>query len=183
MLLLRARSRSRSAKLKKKRGRPRLPANGHDREPNGQLCRRKNGVESRVMDTCLNARIRHLGLIDIEAAKDPRRGYVLGRLLLADQVNEPQHEAGLRYAADLARWFALCVGRFPSVRAQNLFSCPGRPPSAKGRPRRPPARRSVGALHTALRAAGEASVAAGWSMSCETCACSTGPSGWSRWSC
>jgi hypothetical protein len=121
------------------------------------LTRRKNGVESRIMDVAVNARIRRLGLTDVEAAKDPRRGYVLGRLWLAGTISEVQHEAGLRYALDLSRWFWLCLDRFPSVRAQDSGGCPARalgglaergagrsgypcPPRRSGAPARDPGR-------------------------------------------
>jgi hypothetical protein len=77
------------------------------------------------MDVALNARIRHLGLACAEQARDPRCGYVLGRMLLRGDISEAQHGAGLRYAEDMSAWFGLCVGRFPSIRAQDLFAVHG----------------------------------------------------------
>jgi hypothetical protein len=84
------------------------------------------------MDVAVETRIRHLSLVDrgsVSAkaqAVDPRRGYLLGRLLLQDSITTTQHEAGLRYAEDVSRYFALVVGKFPSIRAQSLFTVPGR---------------------------------------------------------
>jgi hypothetical protein len=45
-------------------------------------------------------------------------GYVLGRMLLAGQISEDQHDPGLRYAEHLSRWFRLLLGRFPSILAR-----------------------------------------------------------------
>ena len=153
-------ARSKAAKRARRRGRPRLPAKPGDREPNGCLTRRKNGAEARVMDVALNQRIRQLRLDGdrseiLEQAKDPRRGYVLGLMLLDGVVDEVQHDAGLRYARDMSRWFALCVGRFPSVRAQNLVFVPGRAAEREDHVEAAlHARRTVAALHGILRAQG-----------------------------
>jgi hypothetical protein len=77
------------------------------------------------MNVMVNARIRHFGLVDAEQAKDPRRGYTLGLLLLDGRISEAQHDAGLQYGEDMSRWFGLCVGQFPSIHAQNLFAVAG----------------------------------------------------------
>lgn len=122
---------SKAAKRALKRGRPRLVANMNDREPNGQLSRRREASEGRAMDVAVQTRIRHLGLVDnkVETAErqavDPRRGYVLGLLLLDRKITKPQHDAGVRYAEDMARYYGLSGVPFPSVRAQNLFAVRG----------------------------------------------------------
>lgn len=66
--------------------------------------------------------MRHYGIKDIKQAADPRYGYVLGRMLMDGTVNEVQHEAGIRYAEDCARYYGLTGIPFPSARAQNLFA-------------------------------------------------------------
>lgn len=79
------------------------------------------------MDVAVSTRIRHLGLVDnkIETAEkqavDPRRGYVLGRIFLDGRVTATQHEAGVRYADDMARGLGLNGMKMPSPRAMNLF--------------------------------------------------------------
>jgi hypothetical protein len=124
-------ARSKAAKRARKRGRPRLPAMNGDREPNGRLTRRRSAVEGHVMDVAISRRIRHQGIVgpsgeSIEkAAVDPRRGYVLGLLLLGDRISEAQHAAGLRYGADMARYYRLSGVQFPSPRAQDLFAVRG----------------------------------------------------------
>jgi hypothetical protein len=151
-------ARSKAQKRARKRGRPRLPANPGDREPNGCKTRRKNGSEARAMDVALNARIRHLGLACAEQARDPRCGYVLGRMLLRGDISEAQHGAGLRYAEDMSAWFGLCVGRFPSIRAQDLFAVHGVVSETEAQARMAIcARNTMLALTGALRAAGDGS--------------------------
>jgi hypothetical protein len=124
-------ARSKAARRRQKRGRPRLLANGHDREQNGRLSRRKNATEGRAMDVVLNRRIRQQGIIGnsdepIEKqAADPRRGYVLGILLLGDRINQTQHDAGLKYGADLNRHYKLSGLPDPLLRAQDMFAVHG----------------------------------------------------------
>lgn len=60
-----------------------------------------------------------------EQAIDPRRGYVLGLMLLDGTIQEYHHEAGIRYAEDVVRYMALKGIPFPSPRAQNLFAVRG----------------------------------------------------------
>lgn len=87
--------------------------------------------ESSIADNqsvAVSRRIRHLGLVDtkVESAEkqalDPRRGYVLGRMLLDGKITQIQHEAGLKYAEDMARFYGLTGVPFPSARAQDLFA-------------------------------------------------------------
>ncbi len=88
------------------------------------------------MNVAVARRIKDYDLVDIrmkggkiltaaEQAIDPRRGYVLGLLLLDGKITEPQHEAGLRYAEDMSRYYGLTGIRFPSARAQDLFAVRG----------------------------------------------------------
>lgn len=118
-----------------------LPAT--TREPNGQLSRRIEAVQAReyenekdAMDVAVSTRIRQHNIVEFrrkdgkivtaeEQARDPRRGYVLGLLLIDGRITKPQHDAGLRYAEDLARYYGLTGIQFPSPRAQSLFSVPG----------------------------------------------------------
>lgn len=83
------------------------------------------------MDVAVSRRIRHMGLVDkgaetaLKQAQDPRRGYVLGNLYLDGKITEGQHDAGIRYGEDMARYYGLTGVRFPSARAQNLFAVRG----------------------------------------------------------
>lgn len=136
----RMKSRTKAQKLRSKRarGRPRLPAS--DRQPNGQPSRRIASVEkfqqtseADTMDVAVNRRIRQLGLQDYrdkggrvvtaeEQAKDPRHGYVLGRMLLDHAITKDQHDTGIRLAEDFSRFYGLTGVPFPSSRAQDLFA-------------------------------------------------------------
>lgn len=116
-----------------------MPAN--DREPNGRSSRRaasKNEraeqLEHQTVNVAVSRRVRHLGIVS-DNARDPRWGYLLGRLCLDKAVTEQQHEAGLRYAADMARYYGLTGVPFPSARAQDLFAIrsDGDEPQGKGR--------------------------------------------------
>ena len=60
-----------------------------------------------------------------EQATDPRRGYVLGLMWMDGTITQAQHDAGLRYAEDMSRFYGLCSVPFPSARAQNLFAVRG----------------------------------------------------------
>ena len=60
-----------------------------------------------------------------EQAIDPRRGYVLGLMYLDHTITARQHEAGLRFAEDMVRYFGLTGLPFPSPHAQNLFATRG----------------------------------------------------------
>lgn len=57
-----------------------------------------------------------------QQAIDPRRGYALGLLLLDRSITQDQHDAGVKYAQDVARHLGLSGIAFPSARAQDLFS-------------------------------------------------------------
>lgn len=62
-------------------------------------------------------------IVSAEAqAQDPRRGYALGLMLIDGTITKMQHDAGVRYGEDMARFYALTGVPFPSARAQNLFS-------------------------------------------------------------
>lgn len=60
-----------------------------------------------------------------EQAADPRRGYTLGLMLIDGSITKEQHDAGVRYAEDMARYHGLTGVPFPSARAQNLFAVRG----------------------------------------------------------
>ena len=121
-------ARSKAAKLAAKRGRPKLMAGIDTRERNGRLSRRQNrteAVEQENVSTVARTRMRHFNIKTIEAATDPRQGYVLGRMLMDGTVNQRQHDAGCRYAEDMARYYGLTGIQFPSAHAQNLFAVRG----------------------------------------------------------
>ncbi|MRX31903.1 hypothetical protein [Aminobacter sp. MDW-2] len=89
-------------------------------------------MEQQIKHVAVSRRIRHLGLVDkkiegkmttaAEQAADPRHGYLLGRMLMDGTINAGQHEAGMKYAEDMARYFGLTGVAFPSARAQDLFA-------------------------------------------------------------
>lgn len=81
-------------------------------------------LELDTMHTAASTRMRHFN-VTMEQAIDPRRGYVLGRMFLDGTINQRQHDAGLRYAEDMARYYGLTGVPFPSPRAQNLFAVRG----------------------------------------------------------
>src|SRR5690349_23602138 len=132
-------NRTKAAKLKAKRGRPRLPTT--EREPNGRKSRRMDAVTMREETAisempAVQRRIRQDNILPFKdksgklhtaemQAMDPRRGYVLGLLFLDGTITEAQHEAGIRYAEDMARYYGLTGVPFPSPRAQNLFAVRG----------------------------------------------------------
>lgn len=131
-------ARTKAAKLKLKRGARLQYADASTREPNGRKSRRTLATKERgrlmemaVMDTAVSRRIRHLGLVDnkVETAEkqalDPRRGSVLGRLLLDKRITQAQYDAGVKYGEDMARFYSLTGTPFPSARAQNLFAVRG----------------------------------------------------------
>lgn len=60
-----------------------------------------------------------------EQALDPRRGYVLGLMLLDGTLTKDQHDAGIRYAEEQSLYLGLTGTPFPSPRAQNLFAVRG----------------------------------------------------------
>lgn len=93
------------------------------REPNGRISR--SGIYHEPVDAvAINARMR-LQSITADEAKDPRRGYVLGCMLLDGAITQDQHDAGVRFGEDMARFYGLTGVPFPSARAQNLFSVRG----------------------------------------------------------
>jgi hypothetical protein len=122
---------SKGAKLKAKRGRPILQADLSTREPNGRPSRRKARaleLEQQIKHVAVSRRIRQFGLVDNKVetaekqAEDPRHGYLLGRMFMDGTINAGQHEAGMKYAEDMARYFGLTGVAFPSARAQDLFA-------------------------------------------------------------
>ena len=130
-----------SQKRKAKRGRPKLPAT--DREKSGRPSRREASKEQRndmsqaaIMSTAIERRIRHDNIVPFkekggklvtaeEQAKDPRRGYTLGLMLIDHTINQRQHDAGVKYAEQMSRYYGLTGTPFPSARAQNLFAVRG----------------------------------------------------------
>lgn len=156
-------ARSRNQKLAIKRGRPKLAASMNSREPNGRPSRRKERtvlLEMDAMNTVAATRIRHMGLKGEDAfnlAIDPRRGYLLGRIFLDGTISHRQHEAGLRYAEDMARYYGLTGTPFPSPRAQDLFAVRGSggEDSASKGERAREARQKMNALRGALLACGD----------------------------
>lgn len=122
---------SKASKLKAKRGRPILQADLSTREPNGRPSRRKarsSELEQQIKHVAVSRRIRQFGLVDNKVetaekqAEDPRHGYLLGRMFMDGTINAGQHEAGMKYAEDMARYFGLTGVAFPSARAQDLFA-------------------------------------------------------------
>nr|WMC99326.1 hypothetical protein RAR13_11775 [Aminobacter aminovorans] len=122
---------SKAAKRAQKRGRPILPAELSTREPNGRPSRRKaraSELEQQIKHVAVSRRIRQFGLVDNKVetaekqAEDPRHGYLLGRMFMDGTINAGQHEAGMKYAEDMARYFGLTGVAFPSARAQDLFA-------------------------------------------------------------
>ena len=118
-------ARSRAAKLAAKRGRPKLPANMNTREPNGRPSRRNERtelLEHEMISTVAATRVRHLNLVSMEQATNPRYGYLLGRIRMDGQISEDQHDAGQRYSEDMARYYGLTGVPFPSPKSAFLFS-------------------------------------------------------------
>ena len=114
-------------------------------------------MEHQIVRTAAATRVRHFNLPNIEAARDPRHGYVLGRMYLDGTINEAQHAAGLRYGEDMARYFGLTGVPFPSARAQNLFavrSTGGEDSDSKGEEARK-ARQRMTTLRAVLLACGD----------------------------
>lgn len=150
------------AQKRRRRGPPILAAT--DREPNGRKSRRK---ESQVLHerqnefdnvrTAAETRMRHFNLSTVEQARDPRNGYVLGRMFLDGTVTERQHVAGIRYAEDMARYYGLTGIAFPSARAQDLFAVrgsDGEDSASKGEKARKASQR-MARLRTILLACGD----------------------------
>lgn len=129
-------ARTKGQKLAAKRGRPRKE--GVPRTPSGQLSRSKKVQDmtaADAMSVVVERRIRHDNIVPLKRdgklvtpesqAIDPRRGYVLGRLRIAGRITERQHEAGLRFADILARYYALKGFPPPNPQAQNMFAIRG----------------------------------------------------------
>lgn len=85
------------------------------------------------MDVAVAARIRHQDIVAFsgkdgrvvsahEQAVDPRRGYVVGLMFLDHTITKRQHDALVKYAEDMARFYGLTGIQFPSARAQDLFA-------------------------------------------------------------
>jgi hypothetical protein len=83
------------------------------------------------MQPAIDRRVRHYGIHDTKSAPaqvlagDPAWGYLLGRLLKDGVINKAQHDAGNRYADDMASYFGLTGVPFPSAKAQNMFAVRG----------------------------------------------------------
>ena len=60
-----------------------------------------------------------------EQARDPRRGYTLGLMLIDHTINQRQHDAGVKFAEAMARFHGLTGVPLPNPRAQNLFAVRG----------------------------------------------------------
>ena len=132
---------TKAAKLRRKRGRPALPAT--DREPTGRKSRREASqqmhtamTEAEARSVVVDRRIREGQIVPFKAkdgrrvtaeeqARDPRRGYTLGLMAIDHTITARQHDAGVRFAEDMARYYGLCSVPFPSARAQNLFAIRG----------------------------------------------------------
>jgi len=132
-----AHARTKAAKRASKRGRPKLPANSNTREPNGRLSRRNERtelLEHEMISTVAATRVRHLNLVSVEQAANPRYGYLLGRIRMDGKITEDQHDTGQRYSEDMARYYGLTGVPFPSAKAQNMFAIrsDGDEPAGKG---------------------------------------------------
>lgn len=83
------------------------------------------------MQPAIDRRVRHYGIHGTKEATahqlagDPHWGYLLGRMLKDGSINKAQHEAGNRYAEDMALYFGLTGVPFPSAKAQNMFAVRG----------------------------------------------------------
>jgi hypothetical protein len=83
------------------------------------------------MQPAIDRRVRHYGIHDTskataqQLAGDPHWGYLLGRLLNDGVISKGQHEAGNRFAEDMALYFGLTGVPFPSAKAQNMFAVRG----------------------------------------------------------
>lgn len=97
---------------------------------------RMEETEAETRSTVVESRIRQDNIIPFKAkdgkivtaeqqALDPRRGYVLGRILLDGKITQAQHDAGIKYAGDMSRYYGLTGVAFPSARAQDLFAVRG----------------------------------------------------------
>jgi hypothetical protein len=121
-------ARTKSQKLKAKRGRPKLNA---PRTPSGQISRSKEANLEMNMLPAIERRVRHYDIRStkdasaFQLAGDPNWGYLLGRLLKDGTINRAQHDAGNRYADDMALYFGLTGVPFPSAKAQNMFAVRG----------------------------------------------------------
>ena len=120
---------------RKRRGRPVLA--NVSRETNGRLSRRVASVsyrdvetERQTLEVAVGARMRREmaatgEVLDMKQARDPRRGTVLGPLLLDGAINQSQYEAGTRYSETKWAYHALTGIPFPSAKAQDLFKSRG----------------------------------------------------------
>ncbi|MBX5206706.1 hypothetical protein [Rhizobium sp. NZLR11] len=111
---------SKAAKLRLKRskgGRPRKE--GLERYPSGDI--KRTETQKETMSVAIEARGRIHGL----ETKDPRAGYLLGRMELDGNITEAQRQAGDEYAQIMSSYYALTGYAAPSARAQSLFSVKG----------------------------------------------------------
>lgn len=121
-------ARTKAAKIKGKRGRPR-----HDveREPGGRPSRRIDDVANAAREVVRNRRIREEAqrgnMIKATAADDPRRGYVIGRMLIDGTISQAEHDAALKFARLKQDYYVAAGLQFPSAQAQDLFKIRGMP--------------------------------------------------------
>lgn len=111
--------------VKPKRGRKRKSGK---REPNGRAQRQpavERGWDN--LQTVLRTRCRHRGLPptheNLVEMRDPREGYVLGRLWKAEAITQGQHDAGVRHAKaymDWARSSGLAIRQTAAVSSYGL---------------------------------------------------------------
>lgn len=87
------------------------------------------------MQVAISRRIRHLGLVDLRTengiltaehqAKNLYLGYPLGLLYVDGKITQQQHDAGMKYAEDMWKYYVLVGIPFPSAKAQNMFAVRG----------------------------------------------------------
>lgn len=134
-------ARTAAAKRRLRKGRPRIE--NIERQPNGQPSRKKSALRKRdsmsaaeAKSVVIERRIRQDNLVPLkgkdgkivtaeEQADSPYRGYPLGLLYLDGKITANQHEAGLRYEADVIRYLGLKGLPMPTPRAKDIFSVIG----------------------------------------------------------
>lgn len=121
-------ARTKAAKIKGKRGRPRLDV---EREPGGRPSRRIDDVANAAREVVRNRRIREEAArgktLSEKAADDPRRGYVIGRMLLDGTISQAEHDAALKFARLKQDYYIAAGIPFPNAQAQDLFKVRGMP--------------------------------------------------------
>ena len=112
-------------KRKRRGGRKRIE--GLTRTPSGRISeaqavkdKRDDETQRQIMETAVQARMRHTGLSEELARKD-FAGSVLGLLHFDRRISDWEYEVGKRYASAMAAYYALTGISFPSPRAQDIF--------------------------------------------------------------